>query len=67
MPSFREPGEDESVGLGDGGTKGWWDRGMTEVWIVKVYWFGLDPTAFPGRKTVPRGVGAAKPRDGALR
>lgn len=33
---------------------------------MKVYWFGLDPSAFPGRKTVPRDVGAAKPTDGAL-
>lgn len=36
---------------------------MREVQIVKVYWFGLDPRAFPGRKTVPRD-GAAKRRDG---
>lgn len=28
--------------LGDGGMKGWCDRGMRELEIVKVYWFGLD-------------------------
>lgn len=47
-------------GDGDGGMKGWWVRGMKEVKIVVVYWFGLNLRAFPSHLTVPREVSTAK-------
>ncbi len=54
--------ESKCVGRGDGGMKGWWVRGKREIKIVKVYWFGLDLRAFPGRQTFPREVSSAKNR-----
>lgn len=52
MPLFRESVGDECERLGDVG----------EDDIVKVYWFALDPSNYPGFKPVPRDDVSAKPR-----